>query len=268
MTQRRLVVLLIVLAAAVPYLPTLDDYFVQDDFGVVGLLSTKPAGYFPRWFVSTWMDDIWGYTPDEVRPFTAITYQIAALWRPESPVSNHAINIAFHAINALLVLGVAEVAAGLALGPAAFAAIVFAVMPMQTESVAWITGRVDSMPACFYFAAFLLYARWRAVPRQSLYLWAVAAYFVALFTKQNTVTLPAALVLYDAIVARRPVRVTWSWLRPYAPFVLLTVGFLALRYMLFGEVAREGTINDERVRLFLADLSIHLLPHTSRPDPP
>jgi hypothetical protein len=256
--QRRLIWLLILLAAAVPYLPTLDDYFVQDDFGVVSLLAAKPWSYFPRWFASTWMDDIWGYTPDEIRPFTAVTYQFAALWNAGSPVSNHAINILFHAANALLVFGVAEVAAGLSLGPAAFAAIVFAVLPMQTESVAWITGRVDSMPACFYLASFLLYAHWRRTAHQSLYIWALVAYFVALFTKQNTVTLPAALVLYDVWIARRPLSASWEWLRPYVPFVLLTIAYLALRYILFGEVAREGTVNAERVGLFLQDLSIHL----------
>ena len=87
MYQRALVALLVLLAAALPYLPTMDDYFVQDDFGVVGLLSSKPAGYFPRWFVSTWMDDIWGYTPDEIRPFPAVTYQIAAWWGAASPAS-------------------------------------------------------------------------------------------------------------------------------------------------------------------------------------
>ena len=59
---------------------TITNYFVQDDFGVVALLSQKPASYFPRWFVSTWMDDIWGFTPDEIRPFPAVTYQLAALW--------------------------------------------------------------------------------------------------------------------------------------------------------------------------------------------
>jgi len=195
MNQRRIVLLLIVLAAALPYLPTLDDYFMQDDFGVVGLLSTKPAGYFPRWFISPWMDNIWGDPPDEIRPFPALTYQVAALWGAGSPVANHAITIAFHAVNALLVLRIGETAAGLSLGPAAFAALMFALLPMQAESVAWVTGRVDSMPACFYFASFLLYDRWRVRPRVSVYFWSVALYFVALFTKQNTVTLPAALIL-------------------------------------------------------------------------
>ena len=258
MIQRRLVVLLIVLAAVAPYLPSLDDYFVQDDFGVVGLLSSKPAGYFPRWFVSTWMDDIWGYTPDEIRPFPAVTYQIAAWWGAASPVANHVINIGFHAVNAILVFAVAETAAGLPLAPAAFAALVFAVLPMQTESVAWVTGRVDSMPACFYLAAFLLFARWRARPRVALYAWSLVAYFVAVFTKQNAVTLPAAIVLYDALLANHPVRLAWSWLRPYVPFAVLTVGYLGLRYALFGEVAREGMLNTARVEMFLQDLSVHL----------
>jgi len=256
--QRQLVLLLVVLAAALPYSPTLDDYFVQDDFGVVGLLSSKPAGYFPRWFVSPWMEDIWGDPPDEIRPFPAVTYQVAALGGAASPVANHAINIGFHAVNAVLVFRIAETVAGLSLGPAAFAALAFALLPMQAESVAWVTGRVDSMPACFYLASFLLFHHWRTRPRASIYLWSVVLYFVALFTKQNAVTLPVALVLYDAIVAKRPLRPTWTWLRPYVPFVLLTLGYLALRYALFGEVAREGRLDAERFDLFRDNLSIHL----------
>jgi hypothetical protein len=204
------------------------------------------------------MDNIWGEPPDEIRPFPAVTYQVAALWGAGSPVANHAINIAFHAVNALLVLRIGETAAGLGLGPAAFGAFVFAILPMQSESVAWVTGRVDSMPACFYLAAFLLYARWRAAPAVSLYVWSVVAYFVALFTKQNTVTLPAALLLYDAIVARRPTRLSWNWLRPYVPFLVLTCGYLALRYALFGEVAREGRLGAVYFDIFLRDLSTHL----------
>jgi hypothetical protein len=249
---------IVVLAAALPYLPAIDDYFVQDDFGVVGLLSGKPAGYFPRWFVTTWMDDIWGYTPDEVRPFPAVTYQMAALWGAGSPVADHVVNIALHAVNAWLVLGLGEAAAGLSLGPAMGAALVFALLPMQSESVAWITGRVDSMPAGFYLASLLLFARWRANARPALYGWSVLLCFVALFSKQNTVTLVAVLALYDTVVGRRRVQLSWAWLRPYVPFVLLTAGYLALRYVLFGEIAREGMITAERVGLFAGDLSTHL----------
>ena len=69
----------VALAAILPYVVNLNDYFVRDDFGVVQLLAQKPFTYFPRWFVTSWMDHIWGYYPDEIRPFPAISYQITAL---------------------------------------------------------------------------------------------------------------------------------------------------------------------------------------------
>jgi hypothetical protein len=45
---------------------------------------------------------------------------------------------------------------------------------------------------------------------------------------------------------------------PCVPFVVLTLGYLALRYALFGEVAREGLMTSERLGLFLGDASAHL----------
>jgi hypothetical protein len=257
LTNPRAAAALVVLVAALPYVATLDDYFVQDDFGVVGLMASRPASYFPRWFVMPWMENIWEYTPDELRPFVALTYQVAARSNPASPVLQHAINIAMHAGNALLVLALARRAAGLGTLSAFVAAVVFAVLPMQTESVAWVTGRVDSMPAFFYLAAFLLYCTWRAEGRAVLYVGAVAACFVALFSKQNTITLVPALMAYDLVLRRRPLQWSWSWLRPYVPFILLTAGYLLLRYLVFGQIAREQMLTADRLEYVLADLSTH-----------
>jgi len=250
--------LIVVAAAVVPYLPTLDNYFVQDDFGVVALLSDKPATFFPRWFTIPWMEDIWGFVPDEVRPFPALTYQLAGQFGAGSPTANHVINIAFHALNALLVVALARGTAGLTAGPATFAGLVFAVLPMQSESVAWVTGRVDSMPACFYLLAFLLYARWRRTSRRADYGWSLAVFFVALYTKQNTVTMVATLAAFDLLVLGRRPRLSWNWARPYLPFAVMTAVFLGHRYVLFGAVAREGSLTAHQLGVFLSDASVHL----------
>ena len=177
---------------------------------------------------------------------------------PDRRSPTTSINIAFHAVNAWLVFRIAEMALGLVLPAAAFAGLVFAVLPMQAESVAWVTGRVDSMPACFYLASFLLFHLWRAGGRTSLYVWSVTLCFVALFTKQNTVTLPAALVLWDLLGLRRPIRVTWDWLRPYVSFDPAhgRLSGPALRY--FRGSAREGRLGSEYVGLFFDNASIHL----------
>jgi len=249
----------VIALAVIAYGSTVNNYFIQDDFGVVWLLSQKPATYFPQWFVSTWMDNIWGYTPDEVRPFPAVSYQIAALFGAGVPFANHILNIAFHAGTALLVVQVALHAAGLGLPAATLAGIIFVLLPNQAESAAWITGRVDSMPALFYVASFVTYVRWQRSGGARLYAWSVFWCFVALLSKQTAITLGPAFVLYDVMVARRPIAFTWQWLRPYLPFAVLTMGYLGLRYVLFGEIARESSLTTERMNFFIENAANHMM---------
>jgi hypothetical protein len=231
------------LAAVLPYLITVNDYFVRDDFGVVQLLARKPFSYFPRWFASSWMDEIWGYVPDEVRPFPALSYQLTALGGAVSPTWHHALNVLIHAANGLLVMAIALSAARLGILAAMFAGLMFVLLPVHAESVAWITGRVDSMPAFFYLAAFLAYVRYRHQTSRPMYIWSVVLFFVALFTKQNTITMVATLAAYDVIVFGRPIWPPVAFLRPYLPFGVMTAAYLWLRYILFGQVAREGALN-------------------------
>lgn len=258
--RRRLAAGVVAIAAALPYLRTIPDYFVQDDFGGMQLLAAKPWSTFPRWFTMPWMEFIWGYTPDEIRPFTALSYQITALWDASLPHGHHVLNIALHAANGILVLGLARSAASLSLPAAAAAALVFVLLPMGAESVAWITGRVDSLPAFFYLLSFSVYVRWRRDGSRSarLYAWSAAWFFAALFSKQNTITMVAALAAFDWLVMRRPVRPTWGWLRPYLPFAVLTGGFLWLRFLILGEVLRESQLSANRFAEFSGLVTRHL----------
>lgn len=259
MRRRAIAAAVIAIAAIAFYAPTIHDYFLQDDFGVVGLLSQRSISYFPRWFVAPWTENIWGYVPDEIRPFPALSYVMASWFGAAAPESNHILNIAIHALNGLLVMWIAEAAAGIGLFPAMVSGLIFVVLPIQAESVAWVTGRVDSLPTCFYLASFLLFVRWRHRARLPIYLWSVALFFAALFSKQNTITMAPALVLFDWIVDRRRIEISWRWLRPYVPYVALTFAFLALRYVLFHEVARESILSAQRSSEFFSDSSRHLV---------
>ncbi len=246
---------LVCLAAILPYVVTLNDYFVRDDFGVVQLLSAKPWNEWPRWFVTSWMDDIWGLNADEIRPFPALSYQLTALGGAASPWLHHVLNVALHAANSLLVLAMASEVAGLSVGAAMFGATVFALLPVNVESVAWITGRVDSMPAFFYAAAFLSYARWRQSARRGWYLGALTLFFVALFTKQTAITMVATIVAYDVLFGRRRGRFD---VLPYVPLVAMTAGYLELRHRVFGEFVRESGLNWDRLLEFARMTNRHL----------
>jgi hypothetical protein len=248
----------VALAAILPYVGNLNDYFVRDDFGVVQLLAQKPFTYFPRWFVTSWMDHIWGYYPDEIRPFPAVSYQITALGGTVSPFFHHLLNVLIHAANGLLVMALARRAADLPVKPAMFAGLIFVLLPVHAESVAWITGRVDSMPALFYLASFLAYVIYRERQQSYPYVASFLLFFVALFTKQNTITMVATLAGYDLIVRRRPMLPLVAFVRPYVPFAVMTLAYLWLRYLLFGQVAREGSLNARGLRDFLILHNVHV----------
>ncbi len=256
----RLAIGAVCLAACLPYLQTIPDYFVQDDFGVVQLLAQKPWTTFPHWFTMVWMEDIWGSTPDEIRPFPALSYQITALWGAAAPEGHHAFNILLHTFNSLLVFALARDAARAGLAAATVAGIAFALLPVAPESVAWITGRVDTMPALFYLASVVAYVRWRGEMADSirLYVWSLIWFFVALFSKQNTITMVPALIAYDLLLGPRPIRLSWRSLWPYGPFAIMTLGYLMLRYVVLGEVLRESHLSAQRFAEFEGTMVRHL----------
>jgi hypothetical protein len=239
--------------------------FSQDDFGVVGLLSQKPWSYFPRWFVAPWTENVYGYVPDEIRPFPALSYQIAAAFGAASPVPNHILNIAIHALNGLLVMWIRAGAAGIALVPAMFAGLVFVLLPIQAESVAWVTGRVDSLPTCFLLRLvsvrpFVSEARKPTRPvgtelrRAGRHISGrPALFFAALFSKQNTITLRQRSSCSTSSSHRRRLELSVEMAPPVRAVLLLTVGFLLLRYVLFHEVARESVLSAQRYREFVSD---------------
>lgn len=272
----RLASVAVAAAATAPLLSTLNGYFLADDFGLIQLYSQKPPFHFLTLFTSAWTDTLYGVRPDELRPLLALSYQVDASWGAASPLAYHLTNIALHVLNSLLVMGIARRAAGLGWTGAGLAGALFAVLPSQAEVGAWISGRADSLPALFYLSTFLAYVAWRyrsalgdvipsaarnpsrwevRIPRPVrelgmtsgawLYVGSLGAFFCALYTKQSAIMMLATLIAYDLIVARTPPRPLRRWLAPYIPYALLTAGYLALRYALFGNAVREALITPE-----------------------
>lgn len=127
---------------------------------------------------------------------------------------HHAVNVFFHAVNAVLVLLLAQ-RLGLALPGALFASAIFAVHPAQVESVAWVSERKTVLCACLMLLSMLAYVRWRDVVtpaagsepagrRAMMWLigWNVLG-VAALLAKPLAVTLPCVLLLIDALPLRR-----------------------------------------------------------------
>src|SRR5262249_2074546 len=150
----------------------------------------------------SWTDAIYGEVADELRPTVALAFQFSSQWGSASPLAYHFTNIAIHALNCVLVFAIARLIARLTLPASAFSASLFAVLPIHGETLGWLQGMSDSIPALFYLATFLLYARWRQVGGRWLYGASCASFFLALFSKQSAITMLMTLIAYDASANR------------------------------------------------------------------
>lgn len=176
---------------------SLQNSFVFDDMDVVlGDPHVRALG------------DIKGLLADSYRPLRTITYAIDyAVWGL-NPLGFRLTNIAIHAANTVLAFFLARKLTDGALLPSLVAALVFAVHPVQVESVAYISGRRDVLFALFYIAAFFAYTRFRDAETTKARLGWLAAtgagFLLGLMSKEMAASLPIACLLWDVYRATEP----------------------------------------------------------------
>lgn len=160
------------------------------------------------------------WPPSGTRYFTYLSFALNYHFGGLEVFGYHVVNTAIHIVNSVLVFIIVSltlrtpaaaastlarsggaVPAGFAL--AIFTSALFALHPVQTESVTYLTQRFASLTAMFYLLSVALYAGWRLTsPRLSvrpLYVLAIVAAAVAQMTKEIAFTLPFAVILYELV---------------------------------------------------------------------
>jgi hypothetical protein len=150
----------------------------------------------------------------------------------------HLVSLIVHWLNTLLVVALAQLLTDrprLALG----AGLLFALLPFQVESVVWLASQYDLLASCGYLAALLgLLLFWRR--RQiGLYLLALLAYQISLWSKELSFTLPPMVVAVWLLMRERPrARVLAISLLPF--LALLGINLLQ-RYLAWGSIGGYAT---------------------------
>lgn len=130
------------------------------------------------------------------RPFRDITHVLDfAVWG-EKPYGFHLTNIMIHAANSVMVLLLVRRFTG-ELFIAGLAAVIFAVHPIQTDAVTYISGRRDILFTFFYLASFYVYLnhrKSRSIPSFVLF---ILLWGFSLMSKEMAVTLPGFIFLWN-----------------------------------------------------------------------
>ncbi len=164
-----------------------DDFYVTQNatlrsLGGLKAIWLKPGAtsqYYPLVFTSFWVEHhLWG----------------------SQPLGYHLVNVLLHAVNAVLLWRVLR---RLEVAGAWWVAAIFALHPVNVESVAWVAERKNTLSGFFYLLAALAWLRFRSLTVGETaratdwrYYWLALGLFVcALFSKTVTCSLPAVLML-------------------------------------------------------------------------
>lgn len=222
----RLAPWLLVGAVLVAWANTLDAPFVYDDkLEVVGNPVIRDLSR---------VDAIAGYNTS--RPLLLLTYALNWSLGGLDPLGYHLVSIGIHALNVLLAWKLLQRFVGET--PALVGALLWAVHPMTTEAVTYVTGRSDALCATAWLLAVLAWVDHLDGRRGP---WAARAWLVvALLTKEVALGLPLVLAAVAWARGRR------DRLGELGVFVALVALALAVRVGVYGwpdaEVARGGLV--------------------------
>ncbi len=229
--------------------------------------------------------------PVKSRPIANISFALDYYFQQQlNPVSLHLTNIVIHLLNgiflyAFIVLTLtrtpvlkADYARNAHL-TAAITAVLWAINPLQIQSVTYIVQRMNSLATLFYLLAFIAYilARTSTRPgkRYALSGLCLLAAILAFGSKENSITLPLFILLYDLFFFQH---LTLACLKKNMPLIVCLLLFAAgVCFWKFGVhlsdtframyAPRDFTLAERLLtqpRIILFYLSLFFYPHPNR----
>ncbi len=221
------------------YANSLQNEFVFDDESVVvNNTSIQSLSNIPKYFTAD--EGFHKVIGRYYRPVVSTTYAIDyAIWGLK-PFGFHLTNILIHLISSLLLFALLKFMFKnykFGLTGAFIGSLLFAVHPIHTEAVAWVSGRTDSLVTLFFFASFLFYIKYSDdLKSQKNLNWALAFYALGLLSKEMIITMPVFILLYDFIFKKEGKDFFKKNIRAYLLFAGVTVLYLIIRYLVLKDI--------------------------------
>jgi len=203
-------------------------YFINEDFNHLFNLRQFTLSMLGKGLLRGYIWDPYYFRPVGI----ATLWLDCQLWH-ENPAGYHLTNLLLHLAG---VLGLFFLCRSLELGrqAAATAAMVFALLPVQAEAVAWVGARFDPLVTALVVWSLLLYSRFRRTGRWGWYVGALVAFLLASLSKENAYVLPFLAVLLEFLIfpQRR--------LKPTVAFFALAGAAFAYRWAVLGGIGYVG----------------------------
>jgi len=147
----------------------------------------------------TWQTLTWSVTATAAQnwhPLTWLSHALDCQLYGLNPVGHHSTNILLHALNVVLLFLLLVRATGAKVRSLLVAAL-FALHPLNVESVAWIAERKNVLSTLFFLLTLAAYGWYALKPNVKRYVAVAALFALGLAAKPMVITLPFVLLLID-----------------------------------------------------------------------
>lgn len=165
----------------------------------------------------TWEGIRWAYSLNDAvywHPLTWISHMLDIEMYGLNPGMHHTTNLLFHVNNCILLFLIMFSMTGRLWRSAAVAGL-FALHPLNVESVAWVAARKNLLSTFFWMLTILLYLQYCRKPNLLRYGICLVSFLLGLMSKPMLVTLPFALLLLDFWPLQRIRKPQWLDPDPY-----------------------------------------------------
>lgn len=214
------------------------SFLRRDWFLAIALLSVTLIAYSPAWNGRPiWDDDehltrpdlrslpglvqIWTQlgTTQQYYPVVHTFFWVEHRIWGDTPLGYHLTNILLHVASALVLV---KILRELKIPGPWFAGAVFALHPVQVESVAWMSELKNTLSGLFFLFSAFLYLRFDRSRRPGAYLAALALFFLGLLAKSVIAILPAIILV---VLWWRRGKLSWKRdVLPLIPFFAIGIG--------------------------------------------
>jgi tetratricopeptide (TPR) repeat protein len=168
-----------------------DDAYVTKNSAIQSGLNAETV----KWAFTTYYEANW-------HPMTWLSHALDCQLFELNPAGHHDMNLLLHCCNVLLLFGVLWRTTGYP-GRSLMVAALFALHPINVESVAWVAERKNVLSMFFFLLALGAYGWYARKPRPGRYSMVMLLYALALMAKPQVITFPCVLLLWDYWPLRR-----------------------------------------------------------------
>ncbi|MGA2903436.1 MAG: hypothetical protein ABSD98_06380 [Candidatus Korobacteraceae bacterium] len=147
----------------------------------------------------TWETLEWAFSTYDAanwHPVTWLSHALDCQLFGLDPAGHHGVNVALHVINVLLLFWVLQAATGF-VGRSAMVAALFALHPIDVESVVWVSERKNLLSMLFFLLALGAYRWYAQQPGITRYTVCAVLFLLGLMSKPQVITFPFVLLLWD-----------------------------------------------------------------------